>query len=190
MVILALRCIVKDHRHRNLHHFVRRPSIGLARQQLPDGSFGSLHATALALQALQDAQELTDYWNKTSAINWILSKQSNDGNFGNVAATADVILSLSPRGLSAVRDLDCGHSYPDQAIENHVELDGVTKFTQNHGNDSDARNVTVSYTLWVGTNITENYTVIITAPRNISFYSVMQLAADMDSHFAFQVSTV
>lgn len=120
MVILALRCIVKDHRHRNLHHFVRRPSIGLARQQQVDGSFGNLHATALALQALQDATELTDYWNKTSALTWILSRQSsNDGSFGTVAATADVVLSLSPRGLSAVRDLDCGHSYPDTVIENH-----------------------------------------------------------------------
>lgn len=63
----------------------------------------------------------------------------------------------------------------------------MTKFTSSHTNDSDGRNVTVSYTLWVGTNITENYTVIVTAPRNISFYNVMQLAADMDSHFVFQV---
>lgn len=65
----------------------------------------------------------------------------------------------------------------------------MTKFSATHGNDSDARNVTVSYTLWVGTNITENYTVIITAPRNISFFNVMQMAADMDSHFVFQVCT-
>lgn len=119
MVILALRCIVKDHRHRNLHHFVRRPSIGLARQQQPDGSFGGLRATTLALQALQDATELTDYWNKTLAVTWILSRQGSDGSFGNVAATADVLSSLSARGLSAVRDLDCGHSYPDTGLENH-----------------------------------------------------------------------
>lgn len=188
MVILALRCIVKDHRHRNLHHFVRRPSIGLARQQQSDGSFGGLRATTLAMQALQDATELTDYWNRTAALTWILARQNTDGNFGNVASTADVVLALSTRGLSAVRDLDCGHSYPDSGLENHVELDGVTKFSATHGNDSDARNVTVSYTLWVGTNITENYTVIITAPRNISFFNVMQMAADMDSHFVFQAS--
>lgn len=50
IVILALKCIVQDHRHRNLQHFVRRPSLGLARQQLPDGGFGNLHATALAMQ--------------------------------------------------------------------------------------------------------------------------------------------
>lgn len=52
MVILALRCIVRDHRHRSLQPFLRRPLAGLARQQLPDGSFGSIRATALALQVL------------------------------------------------------------------------------------------------------------------------------------------
>lgn len=50
MVILALRCVVQDHRHRSLIHFVRRPMAGLARQQHPDGSFGSLTTTALAIQ--------------------------------------------------------------------------------------------------------------------------------------------
>lgn len=50
IVILALKCIVQDHRHRNLQHFVRRPGLGLARQQLPDGGFGNLRSTALAIQ--------------------------------------------------------------------------------------------------------------------------------------------
>ncbi|KAG5873382.1 hypothetical protein JTB14_026451 [Gonioctena quinquepunctata] len=50
MTILALRCIVKDHRHRNLQHSLRRPSISLARQQQADGGFGNLYNTALTLQ--------------------------------------------------------------------------------------------------------------------------------------------
>lgn len=50
MTILALRCIVKDHRHRNLQHSLRRPSISLARQQHPDGGFGNLFNTALTMQ--------------------------------------------------------------------------------------------------------------------------------------------
>lgn len=52
MVILALRCVVQDHRHRSLIHFVRRPMAGLARQQHTDGSFGTLTTTALAIQVL------------------------------------------------------------------------------------------------------------------------------------------
>lgn len=50
MTILALRCIVKDHRHRNLQHSLRRPSISLARQQQPDGGFGNIYNTALTMQ--------------------------------------------------------------------------------------------------------------------------------------------
>lgn len=50
MTILALRCIVKDHRHRNLQHSLRRPSISLARQQQPDGGFGNVYNTALTIQ--------------------------------------------------------------------------------------------------------------------------------------------
>lgn len=55
MVILALRCVVQDHRHRSLIHFVRRPMAGLARQQHPDGSFGGLATTALAIQVKKRA---------------------------------------------------------------------------------------------------------------------------------------
>uniref|UniRef100_A0A336MX42 CSON008831 protein n=1 Tax=Culicoides sonorensis TaxID=179676 RepID=A0A336MX42_CULSO len=50
MVLLALRCIVTDHRHRHLQHFVRRPARGLASLQGPRGGFGSLRSTALAMQ--------------------------------------------------------------------------------------------------------------------------------------------
>lgn len=69
-----------------------------------------------------------------------------------------------------------------------VDIDGVTKLFPNHGNDSDIRNVTITYSLWVGTNITENCTLKITAPRNTSFYNIMQTAMEMDSHFAFEAS--
>ncbi|KAJ9596725.1 hypothetical protein L9F63_012248, partial [Diploptera punctata] len=51
MVLLALNCIVRDHRNRNLDHYVKKPSRGLADQQHTDGSFGNLHSTALAIQA-------------------------------------------------------------------------------------------------------------------------------------------
>lgn len=121
--------------------------------------------------------------------------------------TAEVILALSSKGLGAIRSLDCGKF--DSDYENHgkcntnfplrqknqeknlwilVDLDGLTKSLQYHGNDSDPRNVTITYTLWVGTNITENYTIALTAPRNSSFYSVMQMAMEADPKFSFEAS--
>lgn len=43
---------------------------------------------------------------------------------------------------------------------------------------------TVSYTLWVGSNVTETYSINITTENNDTFYNVMQLAAQRDSHFS------
>lgn len=46
--------------------------------------------------------------------------------------------------------------------------DGSLKMTYQTGhssNDSDARNVSFTYTLWLGTNVTENYTLYMVAPR-------------------------
>ena len=82
MVLLALRCIVTDHRHRHLQHFVRRPARGLASLQGPQGSFGSLRSTALAMQALQDLEpDPAGKWNRTAASEWLLAKQRTDGGW-------------------------------------------------------------------------------------------------------------
>ncbi|XP_069704292.1 uncharacterized protein CG3556-like isoform X2 [Periplaneta americana] len=117
MVLLALNYIVRDHRNRNLDHYVKKPSLGLAEQQHPDGSFGNLHSTALAVQALEAADsELAGnggnigpvHWNRSSAINYLVSRQAPDGSFGDVFTTTEVVLGLGPRRLSSVRDLNCG----------------------------------------------------------------------------------
>lgn len=186
MVILALRCISKDHRHRNLQHSLRRPTINLAREQQPDGGFGNLYNTALVIQALQDITDASAHWNETGAKYYIESRQDPDGAFTDPGLTANVVLSLQGKGLGAIRTLNCGKSSLD--IENHVDLDGLTNLQSNHGNDSEIRNVSITYTLWVGTNVTENYTMSLIAPRNTSFYNVMVMAMDLDPHYTFEAS--
>ncbi len=122
MVILALRCIVTDHRHRHLQHFVRRPARGLATLQGPRGSFGSLRSTALAMQALQDLEsDPAGPWNRSAASRWILARQRPDGGWTEeplkdgqdasigIGLTADIILALGWKGLGAVRALQCDH---------------------------------------------------------------------------------
>jgi hypothetical protein len=64
MVLLALNCIVRDHRNRNLDHYVKKPSTQLAEEQRADGSFGNLHSTALAVQVCQYSYGV--YWNLES----------------------------------------------------------------------------------------------------------------------------
>ncbi|XP_028177678.1 uncharacterized protein CG3556 [Ostrinia furnacalis] len=196
MVILALRCVVQDHRHRSLIHFVRRPMAGLARQQHPDGSFGSLTTTALAIQALEDSDSgpgAHQHWSLPAARKWLLERQNPDGGWGDVAKTAAAVAALTPASLAAVRPPHCS----DKLLESRHEPldsnggDGSLKLAYQSGqssNDSDARNVSFTYTLWLGTNVTENFTLHMVAPRNISFYHVMQMAADQNPKFKFEAS--
>ncbi|XP_045539092.1 uncharacterized protein CG3556 [Papilio machaon] len=196
MVILALRCVVQDHRHRSLIHFVRRPMAGLARQQHPDGSFGSLTTTALAIQALEDSDSgpgAHQHWSLPAARKWLLERQGPDGGWGDVAKTAAAVAALTPASLAAVRPPHCSDKLLDSRHEplDNNGGDGSLKLAYQSGhnhNDSDARNVSFTYTLWLGTNVTENYTLYMVAPRNISFYHVMQMAAEQDPKFKFEAS--
>ncbi|KAK1116534.1 hypothetical protein K0M31_018996 [Melipona bicolor] len=248
MVILALKCIVQDHKHRNLHHFVRKPSIGLAQQQRLDGSFGDVRTTALVMQALEEAEnEPADNWNRSAALAWLTSQQRADGSFaGDVRATAEALLGVAPRGLASIRTLDCGQglaeTLPPRFATNGNEPaaipgnrnDSLSSISVISGTSVAATNVTVgssgtngsnghngnignngnnatntlnasntdgtivtiatpamvnvSYTLWVGSNVNETYSLTMTAPKNETFYEVMLLAAEMSPHFQFVAS--
>ncbi|XP_061722631.1 uncharacterized protein CG3556 isoform X1 [Cydia pomonella] len=196
MVILALRCVVQDHRHRSLLHFVRRPMAGLARQQHPDGGFGTqLTTTALAIQALEDSDSgpgAHQHWSLPSARKWLLERQQADGGWGDVRDTAAAVAALTPASLAAVRPPHCRNKLQDNrndSLDNN-NGDGSLKmsYLSHTSNESDARNVSFTYTLWLGTNVTENYTLYMMAPRNISFYHVMQMAAEQDPKFKFEAS--
>ncbi|KAG7212213.1 hypothetical protein KM043_012548 [Ampulex compressa] len=211
MVILALRCIVQDHRHRNLHHFVRKPSMGLAQQQRLDGSFGDLHTTALVMQALEEVEnEPADNWNRSAALAWLIGQQRPDGSFGgDVRATAEAVLGVSPRGLASIRALDCGQGLAESSpprlttsnIADLVILDShnETMIPSTAGSNTSNTDsiligtsapilVNVSYTLWVGSHVNETYNLTVTAPKNETFYGVMLLAAEMSPHFQFAAS--
>ncbi|XP_028026772.1 uncharacterized protein CG3556 [Bombyx mandarina] len=196
MVILALRCVVQDHRHRSLIHFVRRPMAGLARQQHPDGSFGTLTTTALAIQALEDSDSgpgAHQHWSLPAARKWLLERQAADGGWGDVSVTAAAVAALTPASLAAVRPPHCSDKLMDSRHEplDNNGGDGILKLAYQSGqaiNESEARNVSFTYTLWLGTNVTENFTLQMVAPRNVSFYRVMQMAAEQNPKFKFEAS--
>ncbi|KMQ88793.1 hypothetical protein RF55_11660 [Lasius niger] len=210
MLILVLRCISQDHRHRNIHHIIRKPSTVLAQQQRLDGSFGDLHTTALVMQALEEVEnEPADNWNRSAALAWLISQQRSDGSFhGDVRATAEAILSVMPRGLASIRTLDCGQGLSDNSpprlttsnnigtSDNHSEIALPSEASGDNASNVDTTVaytsapvlVNVSYTLWVGSNVNETYNLTVTAPKNETFYGVMLLAAEMSPHFEFLAS--
>nr|XP_018902959.1 PREDICTED: uncharacterized protein CG3556 isoform X2 [Bemisia tabaci] len=255
-VVMALQCIVEDHRNRNLEHYTNKPLLTLARLQQADGSFGSLHGTALAAQALQDENEL---WNRSSAISWLVNHQNPDGGFFDVPTTAEVILALADKGLGSVREIECDSTIrgyesdsslniPNLSVTTEETIHAVTENESKNKTDTSrkskdistkkekpdkARNsknsgskekealktksmkesaslssketvkdvlleyatqapavdVTVTYTLWIGSNITDNQSISITTQHNSTFYNVMQLAAEKDSqHYSFSAT--
>ncbi|XP_029678863.1 uncharacterized protein CG3556-like [Formica exsecta] len=210
MLILVLRCISQDHRHRNIRHIIRKPSTVLAQQQRHDGSFGDLHTTALVMQALEEVEnEPADNWNRSAALAWLISQQRPDGSFhGDVRATAEAILSVTPRGLTSIRTLDCGQGLSDNSpprlttsnnigtSDNHSETALPSEASESNVSNADTTVaytsapvlVNVSYTLWVGSNVNETYNLTVTAPKNETFYGVMLLAAEMSPHFEFLAS--
>ncbi|KAH8270962.1 hypothetical protein KR044_005305 [Drosophila immigrans] len=201
MVILALRCIVTDHRHRHLQHFVRRPARGLASLQDQRGSFGSLRSTALAMQALQDLEyDPAGHWNRTAASRYILSRQRADGGWSEeplqdgqepdigVGLTADIILALGWKGLGAVRALQCDHVIRESSdpTENGEPKLALPFGLSSSAEESDAKNISYTYTLWVGSNVTEAFSLSLVSPKNTSFFKAMTQAAEMDPRFIFE----
>lgn len=51
---MALQCVERDHRNRNVKPLLKKPLTSLALLQQPDGGFGSLHATAIATQVISN----------------------------------------------------------------------------------------------------------------------------------------
>ncbi|XP_054280040.1 uncharacterized protein CG3556 [Macrosteles quadrilineatus] len=200
-VVLAVQCIMKVHKNRNMQHYLEKPTLALARLQEADGGFGSLHGTAFALQALQEESES---WNRSAAVAWLLSHQNPDGAFFDVPTTAEVVLALTRKSLMSVSEVDCDS--PSQEVEPlaaaiiphlkvihtpkkvkpAVSTNTVVPMTTIEEDKKDG--VSVTYTLWVGSNVTENHTISIVVQYNSTFYHVMQLAAQKDPHYAFSAN--
>jgi gastric intrinsic factor len=222
MVLLALRCIVTDHRHRHLQHFVRRPARGLASLQGPRGSFGSLRSTALAMQALEDVDpDPASKWSRASASKWILDRQRSDGGWTEeplqdgqdpdvgIGLTADIILALGWKGMGAVRALQCNHVLRDSYYSENGENGETSKLAtipgvpslpeESEGNFGlrhftrakshrkllflSAKNVSYTYTLWVGSNVSQVFTLSLTSSKNTSFFRAMTQAAELDPRY-------
>lgn len=100
--------------------------------------------------------------------------------------TAEIILALGHKGLGAVRALNCEHEPHDSLYIGDNNENGETKLAAPVGltssaEENEAKNVSYSYTLWVGTNVTEVITMTLTSPKNTSFFKAMTQAAEIDS---------
>lgn len=123
-----------------------------------------------------------------------------------VGLTADIILALGCKGLGkqdliwiyavniwniafkgAIRALQCDHVVREANGNGENGENGGEKIAQPVGlpstsaEDTEQKNVSYSYTLWLESNITEIYSLQLVSPKNTSFFKAMTQAADQDS---------
>ena len=51
---------------------------------------------------------------------------------------------------------------------------------------SEGYNISYTYTLWVGSNVTEAFSLSLVSPKNTSFFRAMTQAAEIDPRFTFE----
>lgn len=179
MLVQALTCVLKQKRNRSLVSALHRPVKSLKKVQKEDGSFGNVHTSAMATQALLSMPDDDGSWNATAALLFLLSQQQEDGSFGNIWATSTILPILS--GNSYV---DIPNAVRSQCPENEVMVESSTSKRPNSKFSS-----SITYSLWIGNNITTNHTIGINLAYNASFFEIMRHAAELNSDFDFNVAT-
>lgn len=87
----------------------------------------------------------------------------------------------------AIRALQCDHVVRETNGNGENGENGGEKIAQPVGlpstsaEDTEQKNVSYSYTLWLESNITEIYSLQLVSPKNTSFFKAMTQAADQDS---------
>lgn len=191
VTVLTLGCVVREHHHRNLLSYLRKHMKRLKKMQHDDGSFGNVRTSSLATQALMSMGDEGRDWNFTGVMQYFLSQQQPDGSFGNLAATMSVLPVLVGRSFTHLANASCRtsdevlspQSNATNSLSNEVLVTGLTSPLP-----QEPKLITVKYSLWIGNNITENYTLSLTVPANTSFFEIMKRAAEGNEKFEFSAS--
>lgn len=73
------------------------------------------------------------------------------------------------------------HSIP--ITENGEQKLAVPYGLTTSAEESDSRNVSYTYTLWVGSNVTEAISLSLVSPKNTTFFKAMTQAAEIDPRY-------
>ncbi|XP_035216272.1 uncharacterized protein CG3556-like [Stegodyphus dumicola] len=140
--------------------------------QQPDGSFGSIYSTGLALQALIAADEYGTETAKGRAMTYLLTKQDWQGSFGTDVDNYFVIPALNMKSLASIHTRNCKpNPYGTQSTEGERQ-DGKKK-----------KQMYVHYSLWIGGDKNEIQTITLGLPRHSNFLDVMEAAIKINPRY-------
>lgn len=122
MVAMATECL--RYRYKNADFLLPHIRVfmnEMSKRQLADGSFnGNVVTTALSIQAMQtDSDGLNVRKNLDLAVEWLRGLQKDDGSFGNIMATAEAVIALSPLKGRINLDARCVKRF--EQVDNLVE---------------------------------------------------------------------
>lgn len=100
----------------------------------------------------------------------------------------DFIFNILIFNLSgAIRELQCDHvvreanGNGDNGENGNEKIAPIPGLPSTSAEDTEQKNISFSYTLWLESNITEIYSLQLVTPKNTSFFRAMTQAADQDS---------
>ncbi|GFY44186.1 uncharacterized protein CG3556 [Trichonephila inaurata madagascariensis] len=143
-------------------------------RQLPDGSFGTVHTTALITQALlASGEEQTENWKRNATMKYLM-KEMNSSSI-DILTTYLTLPIFNAKSLADISKTNCS-SNPRKREEDVSE-----------NKDEKMR---VQYSLYIGDKKNVVHTISIKVPENYTAFEVMELAASKDPKYKFDQKIV
>uniref|UniRef100_T1IVF5 DUF4430 domain-containing protein n=1 Tax=Strigamia maritima TaxID=126957 RepID=T1IVF5_STRMM len=134
---------------------------------------------SLVLQSLLPYYDGDLGWNATAAIEFLLNQQQEDGSFGNQLITTAILPVLAGHNYASIPNTSC-HFKQQNLDSTRSSLSSKDETTP------EPKPLSIMYSIWIGNNATENYTLVVTMPHNMSFYEIMLHAVDLDKRYEFE----
>lgn len=175
--LMAFSCaadsVPESYRPRFELHFNKTMNCILSKQK-EDGSVGNHISTALASQALLAANVDPILWKKEQAIQHILNSQDENGHFGNLGATVQILPILANRHRGSVKEVKAACLLND-ALPTAAQPDSDQSATTVRPGPPITIQITVENSVH---DDQETVTVDVTGPAGLTLFQFLQRAME------------
>nr|XP_042910964.1 uncharacterized protein CG3556 isoform X1 [Parasteatoda tepidariorum]XP_042910965.1 uncharacterized protein CG3556 isoform X2 [Parasteatoda tepidariorum] len=142
--------------------------------QLPDGSFGNVHATSLITQSLlASGQEHTKDWKLNETLKYLMKELENSN--ADFLAYYLTLPILNGKTLTDIRSYNCSLTTVDPREQLELEMKHHT-----------GSKIQIQYSLFVGDEKDIIHTIHLKVPSTFTAFQVLQSAEAEDPKYKFQ----
>ncbi|XP_022249472.1 uncharacterized protein CG3556-like [Limulus polyphemus] len=184
VAVMALSCVGKHEAYAFLENHIYEALKSFKKRQQRNGSFGNVYTTGLIVQALLAAGDDGVGWDFNQAVRYLLSQQEPGGSFGDTLATYFVLPILSCQNYVNLGEVNCTEPIP----LNDTVNENFTLLGEPEVNDVNwSKEIEVRYSLWIGDNKEENYSVNLNTSSDTKFLDVMKHSANYNPVYKFEL---